>query len=258
MNKPQLHVLSIDWDYFIDADYLTRNILFPDTCNENYSNELQSVIWSNLYANEPNLADIKTKKVEAAVTRKEILNQISNIETIMITDSHRYAFDLVHELYDTGKFDGLHILNIDFHHDIYDNSDEIVDCGNWLKHLILGIKSENNLFQWICQTDSSFDENDKVYQKLEISHDIRKIYEYKWDALFICRSGMWSPPHLDAQFLKLVKPIMQETKPIIRYQSHVLENRFDTEFLKAIHSIRTATKEIISNMTNNNQERVKE
>jgi hypothetical protein len=39
-----LNVLSIDWDYFINATYLERGSMFPDGGNENIPDVIKNII----------------------------------------------------------------------------------------------------------------------------------------------------------------------------------------------------------------------
>lgn len=56
-----MRVLSLDWDYFIDATADERFALFPDGGNENMPYGLQNIIWNGRYMshNNPELKQLK-------------------------------------------------------------------------------------------------------------------------------------------------------------------------------------------------------
>lgn len=57
-----------------------------------------------------------------------------------------------------------------------------------------------------------------------------------WDLIFLCRSDIWSPPHLDIDFDSLAKLIM-ETSAECRYTSDIMCPRFESEtFLQSIEA----------------------
>lgn len=62
-----LNVLSIDWDYFIDADIETRMQLFPDTPSEKYSVSLQNFIWSSRYSSEDDLIRVSVDESKLSI-----------------------------------------------------------------------------------------------------------------------------------------------------------------------------------------------
>lgn len=51
------------------------------------------------------------------------------------------------------------------------------------------------------------------------------IDETPWDMLFVCRSDMWSLPHLDNEFTKIFKPLMDDKSGQV--QKGVWDSRYD-------------------------------
>ena len=220
----RLNVLSIDWDYFIKATAGERSGLFPDGGNENFPMSLQNVIWSSHYMTDE-LEKIKTD-TQAVRKLKKCLKNLFYVP-FMVTDSHKYAYEFINSMAEEMSRDSVNIVNVDYHHDIYENG-EAVDCGNWLRKLMKKYEDTDSEFTWIAREDS--DESGYSFDDTVSGTGLRKIYdldyifEYDWDAVFICRSGMWSPPHLDRNFRDAFKWIL-DSNPI-QYETSIFKNRF--------------------------------
>jgi hypothetical protein len=93
------------------------------------------------------------------------------------------------------------------HHDIINDNDQM-DCGNWIKFLIenrdkKGLKTGLN---WIANPISldlygirdMFEEEGECFGHSSESLDC--IAGQKFDAIYLCRSDTWTPPHLDKYF----------------------------------------------------------
>lgn len=121
---------------------------------------------------------------------------------LWVTDSHALAGSLE-------VLDGIHaIWSFDAHHDYgYGGPDpgpnDFFDCGNWLKasHNI-GVKRVHVRYpRWKTKAV----EMDHPPEGLDA-----KIFDPserlpRFDRVHICRSGAWTPPWLDRQFLQFVK-----------------------------------------------------
>ena len=210
--------LSIDWDFFIDATATQRAILFPDGGNENLHTTLRKYIWDTRYS-DPKLSDIKVSS-----DYKTLLNICKDFKgDCMIADSHRFAYDFIME--NTTPDEEFEVYNIDFHHDLYDyrTGDERVNCGNWAT--ILREDRPNMKYVWIKCDDSET----KTIGNFEVDADIQSIDIFrsgsanKFDYLYLCRSAMWSPPHLDPEFVKVAKILMK--KCYTQYEKGIDEPR---------------------------------
>lgn len=234
-----LNILSIDWDYFIDATYQERFFCFPDSGNEYMSDSLKDIIWSTKYEGVKQLPDVKID-VPAVKLIKGVLEQ-SCAPFCQVTDSHSVGYDFVKEA--MGGFaelnpKGINLVNVDFHHDLYtvkDNNEKHqelnllwhgnkdVNCGNWLRHVISEYNNEYSSFTWIKREDS--DAVGVEEYPIKVTTDLSMIRETRWDAIFICKSGMWSPPHLDKKFKVMCKGLID------RFPSWdgdaIFENRYD-------------------------------
>lgn len=193
----QVNLLSIDWDYFINASSFDRANLFPDGGNENLPDHIKNVVWSSHYI-DGSLKKISVDKTAVDILRKCLKKNLNPGSKIWVYDSHKYAYNhFVSEI--TQSPCKVNICNVDFHHDIYNLGDDEIDCGNWLRLLL----NDCNIAHatWICRDDSDMPETG---DSLSVSNDLNSILEKSWDAVFICRSSMWSPPHLDKDFIKIL------------------------------------------------------
>lgn len=211
----RLKVLSIDWDYFVDASYIYRARYFPD--GGEFSPTIENHVWGGRYSaaivNKSPITNIGIKEKEY----KDICTILKNHKDLVaysIGLSHKSIIDFLIELrkeqkehitktlfdipLENIKFD---ITNIDFHHDIYTTNDQD-DCGNWALNLNKKYNMLNS-YTWIKQKDSDeFDHNILTCQSKE-SDNIKDILNERYDAIFICKSTLWSPPHLDNKFNKM-------------------------------------------------------
>jgi hypothetical protein len=142
---------------------------------------------------------------------------------VCICDSHKYLVDvLTHR-----NWGEVEIVNIDFHHDLFQYIDNL-HCGNWASYLIS--KGKLKSLHWVHCKDSMMGYRwDRTWDcKVENFKGLNYL-QGEFDAIFICRSEMWSPPHLDARFNSMCNFIlshnyameidgyaMQDRYPVIR------------------------------------------
>lgn len=201
-------ILSIDWDYFINATAVQRGTLFPDGGNENISYELQDFIWNSHYNGygSKELRDINILKNEYVLTHgiltkfveKYLNSKVANpYREMLVTISHRWIYDFVMQR--TKSKEKFEVYNVDFHHDMYHlrGSEDEVNCGNWVNRLLE--KRPNMQYFWIKREDSDTDVLGGEKAPCEFN-SIEEIKDLDFDYVFICRSDCWSPPHLDTYF----------------------------------------------------------
>ena len=202
--------LSIDWDYFIDATDVQRCTMFPDGGNENLPTSLRDYIWDTYYRN-PKLEGIDVLPLEF----KYLLGYCRTFNgEALVTDSHKHIFDFIMENTNPDEF--FEVYNIDFHHDLYDfkTSDGArVNCGNWVTELL---KERPGMhYVWIKRDDSDIEVNGKPISRSTAElmsfsafqmNFFRGVHQY-FDYLFLCRSSVWSPPHLDKKFARAVRAL---------------------------------------------------
>ena len=201
MGKKVLKVLSIDWDFFIKATNDERLMLFPDSGREDLPKAIKSLIWESLYgANRKALEKIGVVNLFKRI-RFDLAHSIRDYhpKKVVICESHRHIYQYIKGLMKAGEFSGIDLLNIDFHHDCFTDKDE-VDCGNWLYHIMKEYEGE---YRWLSRKDSFLSKEHPV-GKLKRLKQYRSIQDEKFNLVYICRSDMWSPPHLDKSFYDLV------------------------------------------------------
>ena len=224
-----LNVLSIDWDYFVEADAVYRGTYFPDIPNEKYSESLQNHIWASRYAEHPGLGNIGISPLAS-----RFATQMSSVPYICVCDSHKWAYPLiVRTLRERGE-KRVNLLNVDFHHDCRKDIKEL-DCGNWLSILMNDCKGR---YRWFGRKDSYRTGKPKHLEALT-DYASCHITDTAWDILFICRSDMWSPPHLDDRFAQAFKPLTANKDGLVqqgiwksRYNDAMREN---IGYIKSVH-----------------------
>ncbi len=196
-------VLSIDFDYFQKVSKETL-MYYPD--GHDFGTELSCIIWAGHYVAPDERAKIEGVKLDQAKLNKVInlLKEQNILCPVLITQSHKHIADFIKDnLPDTKtKFE---VVNLDMHHDTFEyggkseTSFENVDCGNWGSVILNNYP--NSQITWVNQKASSvYGDGDK---RLIIEPELDNVLNRQYDMIFICRSDIWLPPHLDAGFKKL-------------------------------------------------------
>ena len=214
--------LSIDWDYFIDATANERAMMFPDGGNEKYTDFLLNIIWTIRYEGSMRAAEHSSeyrKMTDIGVLENELQMLTNYLEErglrAVVAESHREAHDLFLE--QLGTNEKFNLVNIDFHHDLYKNRAGIVDCGNWISELLSA--GRINHLTWVARSDSDetpepHNTNKQITRTFDLEAVLSAMDEP--DCVFICRSGVWSPPHLDTRLNGLITKA--EAEPMfVRY-----------------------------------------
>ena len=249
MKKP-LNVLSIDWDYFIDATLEQRMTLFPDG-NDTLGSELNKIIWQSRYAENEELSRIKYDE-EAFNGMMDYLYRVrknykSPYVKVMITNSHKHIYDFVTKNSDKDR--PIRMFHIDYHTDSYGFQAEL-DCGNWVDHLNKYLYDRARKFstiQWLGREDSeAIIGSPKLLQQTEIDGCIERTVDKFFhgeipDLIFICKSNPWSPPHLDSYFDKMFG-IAKKIGHV--WYTNFIENRYTDEFKSNYKELRKAYESI--------------
>ena len=200
-----INILSIDFDYFQNV-VLSDLYAYPDGIDNNTA--LSEIIWGGIYGGVSGEAieQITIRKTELNAAKRLIRKQKRNIP-VMITNSHKHIYDFIHEYADVNE--PLRLVNVDMHHDMFNDGleldDPVLDCGNWVSFIIKEYKTD---FTWIANPVSSkmyglgHIETKNAIDKL-ISTSLKHIKDMQFDAIFLCRSDTWTPPHLDCYFTEL-------------------------------------------------------
>ena len=199
------NILSIDFDYFQNV-VLSDLYAYPDGIDNNTA--MSEIIWGGIYGGVSGEAieQITIRKTELNGAKRLIRKQKRNIP-VMITNSHKHIYDFIHKYADVDE--PLRLVNVDMHHDMFNDGleldDPVLDCGNWVSFIIKEYKTN---FTWIANPVSSkmyglgHIETKNTIDKL-ISTSLKHIKDMQFDAIFLCRSDTWTPPHLDCYFTEL-------------------------------------------------------
>ena len=227
-----MKILSIDWDYFIDASSLVRFEKFHDGLET--MGRVNEIIWSGRYASYPELKDLGIRKKEYDYLFSRMGRIFRNAGSIYIEDSHKWLGDIVCS---SDKL--VELYNIDFHSDVYD-SIVTMDCGNWLRYADMCSGGEGSIYTWVLWEGESdrgeWDRWNSVGKKESLGSigDIEGLCSW-WDVVYICRSSTWSPPHLDSYFRELVmEGIMGKDSidGIFASKDILLERSIDNSYVK--------------------------
>jgi len=203
--KDALNILSIDFDYFQKVDPETL-YCYPD--GHDFGAEMSMMIWAGHYANKHESekilkVEVDTDKIEKI---KRIIKKACPVDSpVMICNSHKHAYQFIKQVYsDNGRRGRVHVYNVDMHHDLFNNNLN-VDCGNWVSHILKDIPKST--ITWIANPISR-----QMYGLDEsrfsmVSEDLSTLDGIQFDALFICRSDIWTPPHLDSYFRDLANAV---------------------------------------------------
>jgi len=237
-------VLSIDFDFFQKVDEDTLKHCYPDGVD--VSTQVSKFTWAGYYTN------LATAKKLSAVTTdddkmkqmKDILSKCTNATDIKIANSHLHIYEFIHELMERHKSSYLDIINCDMHHDLTNHNIE-VDCGNWLGRIA---EEYDTRIRWVANPISKkmFGLDDERFSM--IGTDLSIINPNKVDAIFLCRSDNWTPPHLDKDFHALFEHIKdtfvvgQMGKYAVTAEQCVMEPRDMTEDLRMAEEIEKLRK----------------
>ena len=229
MQNPK--ILSIDYDFFQDATATEQVMLYPDG-HDFTKAEMRNFIWGRHYSNPDELMKIQINKKLIAEMLLILSKQNKDIPVI-IRNSHVFAYQTAMFLHEATQIKP-DVYNIDMHHDMFNEGGMKgkVDCGNWL----LTAKTEGyvNNITWIGRTASKelCPVNAlSVKPDMIIYDDLNLIKDMKFDAIFMCRSDMWTPPHLDEHFHQLLTFCKKHFKNI-DIENDIKEPRPKSIFLK--------------------------
>ena len=229
--KETKKILSIDWDYFVEASKDDRMNLFPDVTTGDFSSDIRNIVWSQYYR-DSKIYDVGIKQKE--FENIKIFLGEKNIQTYTITENHMHIVSMLANNFRVDKFN-FEIVNIDFHSDILTDNTKL-HCGNWLSTLIQNISVTKAT--WVGSNNSikNIDVLNQYVNGLALlrndeginfkyTENMDEVLNTNYDAVFLCLSELWSPPHLDKYFIELVEIITRESseKNIIRERLRKVE-----------------------------------
>lgn len=194
----KLNILSIDFDFFQNVSSEVMLSCYPDGID--LPTELTVMTWASHYAHSETgkkLLEI-TPKTEMIEELKSIIQKNCNKYTpFMAANSHVHIYDFIKEQIDVHKSKDVYIANLDMHHDCF-NQDTKLDCGNWVGYAMKDFP--NCQVQWIANPISKEIYNFDSSKFLPMETNFSTIENKHFDAIFLCRSDTWLPPHLDESF----------------------------------------------------------
>lgn len=232
-----LNVLSIDFDFFQIVDSQTLMNCYPDGVD--LSTDLSQMVWAGHYAN-PKTSDalVKVKANETKIQEMlALLKRCKSNIPVLIVNSHAKIYDFIVENANRHETTKVDITNVDMHHDMFNNNLEL-DCGNWIKFVSQDFDAT---VKWIANPVSKecYGLNDKIFE--QIKEDFSDILPEKIDILFICRSDIWLPPHLDSYFMDFAKAVCEHFDDVYG-EPAVEEPRDIKEMVSHINSLYDAKK----------------
>ena len=213
MNKTR--VLSIDFDYFQRVSEDTLKKCYPDGIDN--GTEISKVVWASHYADKRQaelLEQVGINEDELTLAKQMLTRQKKGVP-VLVTNSHRHIYDFIHDYVEKSK--GLIVTNVDMHHD-FENDNSRVDCGNWIG--FLNKEYEHFKWNWIMNevTDDMYGLQKGFSQDL-IRTSLAEIADESYDMVFICRSDIWTPPHLDKYFDDLLKTAIRHFDKVLAEQA---------------------------------------
>lgn len=245
--KRPLNILSLDFDYFLKFENDDTSVLseFPDGTEAFL--QFNDVVWATHLAYKEVEDKIKTVKCNEDELAKVsvFLNTCKADIPVMVANSHVNIYNFI--LSHTKKGQELRILNLDFHHDAYNKSQEL-NCGNWV--LKLKERTENPVsYQWVTSDNGWKTSEGTIPRFVQGAYRFKLFAEYlswnkdyKPDLIFLCRSDVWVPPHLDGYFDMLMRFVATHFNNVIGEQRITKPRDLSEEIAKLREAYKTAFK----------------
>lgn len=206
-------LLSIDWDYFISIDKSNWC-----SCIENQRTILD--LWYKRYIEEKEKGKNiqKSFRLSSEVgdfwSRIKQLFQFQKDIKVYVSDSHTLSYEIAKE-------NGCEkVYLFDAHADLgyggLPSLDFEVNCANWLGKLLKNkfIKEANIIYSpFTKEKISDFNFMNHIFNiHYPLVEDLNR--EIPISTIHICRSGAWTPPWFDEQFIKFVEALGRPYKKV--------------------------------------------
>jgi len=205
--KGAIPVLSVDWDYFFpnseDFDWGHRE----ETHVMLFLEVLWSMRWSNHTLDGKHLAHEYYKPREKWRSFWDnIITKDDGLMQLGITESHKDIIDFIAPVLEQQM--KLDIYNFDAHHDAgYGEETTPLDCGNWAEHAkLMNPNAQYTLIypKWRIETpEKGMSNGNRPAAVDQVFYCVPKIPPPLF--IFICRSGAWTPPWSDPQWLDFIE-----------------------------------------------------
>lgn len=198
-------LLSIDWDYFISTE--NQEILSSVENNRTIIDE-----WYKRYFKMDSRGiDIYkyyrlSNEVETFWDKIKQIFRIDENTKVFVSDSHKLSYDIAK------KFNCKKVYLFDAHSDLgYGGLPSLkfeVNCANWLGHLLKQeqIIEANIIYSpYTNERPEYFEQMNKLFNIKYLK--IKDLIDLSTNVIHICRSGAWSPPWYDKDFIRFVKAL---------------------------------------------------
>lgn len=156
-----------------------------------------------------------------------------------------YAYDMImNYMHRHPKYTALNLVNIDMHHDLI-NDNFRIDCGNWISYVINKLRKNNikTKITWICNQVSldiyNLKQDEFKEYGMEIHTNLSPLKDITWELIFLCRSDIWLPPHLDEPFQQLANFIIDHSISA-DMEEGILDIRYTKDFIKTYQNIESS------------------
>jgi hypothetical protein len=177
-----MRILSIDWDYF-----------FPDISEYDFiTNESVPLFYETIWTLRTACKSIFNKK---DIIDDYIPNIPSDFWSIMINRPPLFVSEKHSDI--LSILSNSIVYHLDAHHDCGYQEDKNCNSGNWgMVGLRCKLIKELHLYYPAWRIPRQ--ENDPMFAPTSIHFDLPAAQRY--DRVFVCRSGCWTPPWFDLQF----------------------------------------------------------
>jgi hypothetical protein len=202
-----MKVLSVDWDFFINSR--GYELYYLQGYNDNTPSAVLNEAWAEKYM-------LSQGGLFSANVEGDLCERIASVieahrGDYIACENHGRIFGFLESGIGYSE-EPVEIHNFDYHHDAYVwGIGNAVNCANWVRRIIE--KLPNSEYNWYYRSRSDM---------MHLGGDIRNenfirchpVYEIDWDEflklrfdiVFVCRSDIYSPPHLDADFIRYMIP----------------------------------------------------
>ncbi|KGR90981.1 arginase [Ureibacillus massiliensis 4400831 = CIP 108448 = CCUG 49529] len=227
-------LLSIDWDYFISTENqeIISNLENERTIvDEWYKKYFQLKLQGKNIQNSFRLSS----EVDSFWNRIKQIFIFNKNTKVYVSDSHVLSYDIAK------KFQCTDVYLFDAHSDLgYGGSLSLdVNCANWLGFLLKEqvVKSANIIYSPFTKEKPEFFKHyNRVFdiKYLEIQDLHNKV---NTAVIHICRSGAWTPPWYDQNFVKFLNALGLEYQfincPVRRWKPNNLNFADQIQYLLA-------------------------
>jgi hypothetical protein len=178
-------LVTVDWDFFV-----------PENPNWDMGHEENLLFLNFMWKTRAGLFDmIKTTGLEKGFWERTGLKAKAGDYTY-VSDSHLFAYGLLKGIDN--------VVLVDAHHDCWKEGGKNVYCHNWLRLWLE--KNKKNRATWVCPEWAAGNFTLPAdMDRVTVVHEMPDVSKMNVRDVHICRSGCWTAPWLDKQFIEFVE-----------------------------------------------------